>query len=122
DENECEAGTHSCDANAQCSNTIGSFTCACLQGYTGNGLSCSGENEKGFKNHLTTFQLQTVRCLCFYGKRQWIFTDINECTTSAHDCHAEAVCSNTDGSFTCNCNQGYTGDGEDCAGRFSIYV
>ena len=43
DENECEAGTHSCDANAQCSNTIGSFTCACLQGYAGNGLSCSGE-------------------------------------------------------------------------------
>ncbi|CAH3173478.1 unnamed protein product, partial [Porites evermanni] len=82
DENECEAGTHSCDANAQCSNTIGSFTCACLQGYAGNGLSCS---------------------------------DINECTTSAHDCHAEAICSNTDGSFTCNCNQGYTGDGEDCA-------
>ena len=50
------------------------------------------------------------------------FTDINECTTSAHDCHTEAICSNTDGSFTCNCNQGYTGDGEDCAGRFSISV
>ena len=50
------------------------------------------------------------------------FTDINECTTSAHDCHAEAICSNTDGSFTCNCNQGYTGDGEDCAGMFSISV
>ena len=50
------------------------------------------------------------------------FTDINECTTSAHDCHAEAICSNTDGSFTCNCNQGYTGDGEHCAGMFSISV
>ena len=43
DENECKAGTHSCDANAQCSNTIGSFTCTCLKGFSGNGLVCSGK-------------------------------------------------------------------------------
>ena len=42
DIDECASGTHNCDANAQCSNTIGSFTCNCVQGYSGNGVECSG--------------------------------------------------------------------------------
>ena len=42
DIDECLSGTHNCDANAQCSNTIGSFTCSCVQGYSGNGVECSG--------------------------------------------------------------------------------
>jgi hypothetical protein len=41
--------------------------------------------------------------------------DINECTTSAHNCDANADCSNTDGSFTCACKPGYEGDGVACA-------
>ena len=33
-----------CDGNAVCTNTIGSFTCACNDGYSGNGMTCRGEN------------------------------------------------------------------------------
>lgn len=43
DEDECQNGTHHCDENAQCNNTIGSFNCTCLQGYSGNGVQCSGK-------------------------------------------------------------------------------
>ena len=46
-----------------------------------------------------------------------IFTDIDECTTNTDDCHANASCINTDGNFTCTCNDGYIGDGTSCAGR-----
>ena len=42
DIDECASATHNCDANAQCSNIIGSFTCNCFQGYSGNGVECSG--------------------------------------------------------------------------------
>ena len=45
DINECETGKHNCDANAICSNTIGSFVCTCKPGYSGNGVKCTGETE-----------------------------------------------------------------------------
>ena len=32
-----------CDPNAECTNTIGSYSCACTVGYTGNGTSCGME-------------------------------------------------------------------------------
>ncbi|XP_066022667.1 ALK tyrosine kinase receptor-like [Pocillopora verrucosa] len=40
--------------------------------------------------------------------------DKNECIDNTHDCHAKAVCSNTEGSFTCNCIEGYQGNGRNC--------
>ena len=42
DIDECSEPTNVCDINAQCFNTIGSFTCVCNDGYLGNGLVCDG--------------------------------------------------------------------------------
>eukprot|EP00794_Sanderia_malayensis_P006577 gene6577-7321_t len=38
---------------------------------------------------------------------------IYECSTSS-PCHASATCIDTDGSYTCTCNSGYTGNGTMC--------
>ena len=35
--------SYNCDVNAQCNNTFGSFNCNCLQGYSGDGVNCSGK-------------------------------------------------------------------------------
>ncbi|CAH3150626.1 unnamed protein product [Pocillopora meandrina] len=40
--------------------------------------------------------------------------DRNECIDNSHDCHAKAVCNNTEGSFTCSCTEGYQGNGRNC--------
>ena len=40
---------------------------------------------------------------------------MNECA-SDNDCHANAQCTNTDGSYTCSCLDGYAGDGKNCTG------
>ena len=39
---ECQDQTHNCALNARCNNTIGSFNCTCLQGYSGDGVDCYG--------------------------------------------------------------------------------
>ena len=41
--------------------------------------------------------------------------EINECLLSP--CHAKAICNNTEGSYTCTCDSGYSGDGILCNGR-----
>ena len=41
DVNECST-SHNCDSNASCSNTVGSYMCACDFGYSGDGFNCSG--------------------------------------------------------------------------------
>ena len=44
------------------------------------------------------------------------FADIDECSSS-HKCDSSATCYNTDGSYICVCNSGYSGDGRTCRGR-----
>ena len=46
-----------------------------------------------------------------------ITLDVDECDLDADDCHANATCNNTIGSYTCECNIGYTGDGYNCTGK-----
>ena len=48
-----------------------------------------------------------------------MFLDIDECDALTDNCHHIAECTNVPGSFTCTCNQGYSGDGVTCDGMNS---
>lgn len=46
------------------------------------------------------------------------FADINECKQSPSVCRSLAKCSNIEGSFSCQCKIGYTGNGiVNCTGK-----
>ena len=67
DINECETGEHNCNRDhAYCNNTKGSFTCFCKQGYTGNGLNCTGNNIKTLKYFKN--QTNSSRCKMEFSK------------------------------------------------------
>ena len=43
DVDECAEDSVSCDINATCINTAGSFECICNEGFEGNGTTCTGK-------------------------------------------------------------------------------
>ena len=107
DINECLSSP--CDVNANCTNTEGSFVCACNSGYSGNGSNCGSKYffnciSKGF------FFLLSLLTLLL------IFLDIDECLLS-NQCHVNARCTDTEGSYVCQCDNGYSGNGFDCSSK-----
>ena len=44
DIDECTKMVHNCSQHAQCTNTVGSFTCACNSRYYGDGVNCAGDS------------------------------------------------------------------------------
>ena len=43
DIDECLTGTHTCQEDATCNNTIGWYNCTCNPGFDGNGKNCNGK-------------------------------------------------------------------------------
>ena len=50
------------------------------------------------------------------------YSDIDECNASTHNCVEQASCMDTDGSFACTCNAGYTGSGITCTGMATLEI
>ena len=46
--------------------------------------------------------------------------DIDECEDGNNSCDVNANCANIDGSYTCSCQPGYTGDGLNCRGMCTV--
>ena len=47
-------------------------------------------------------------------------TDINECISGSAVCHDNATCTNTDGSYECTCDTGFSGDGFNCTSEETL--
>ena len=74
DIDECSNGSHNCDVNVNCTNTNGSHSCTCKEGYTGKGESCQGKIKLGLEKSRKPFI--TSNCLVIQQTGQHIFFSI----------------------------------------------
>uniref|UniRef100_A0A4W5PBD3 Nidogen 2 n=1 Tax=Hucho hucho TaxID=62062 RepID=A0A4W5PBD3_9TELE len=137
--NPCYSGTHDCDTTAQCLPGEGQqYQCQCATGYRGDGRNCYDVDECveglglcGAYAHCVNLP-GSHRCQCqsgyefgFDGRTCIVAsslltlrlyaccaTDLDECRSQP--CHPQATCSNTLGSFQCQCQHDFQGDGFQC--------
>ena len=125
DVDECSfangTGPNRCSSNASCVNTIGSHTCTCNSGFSGDGFQCNDINECNLVNtchaQATCSNLNgshSCQCNAGYVGNGADCADQNECQLGIHNCDANAFCTNTDGSFICTCNSGFFASGNNC--------
>uniref|UniRef100_H2XZ41 Uncharacterized protein n=2 Tax=Ciona intestinalis TaxID=7719 RepID=H2XZ41_CIOIN len=141
DINECRQNSDSCHDDAECRNNIGSYTCTCREGFNGDGFNCEPNecfipNTPAYASIVSQTRTRyiatntiTYECNGGYGMvgedtitcqsdGSWsadppTCEDNDECTQNT-PCDPNASCDNTPGSYTCSCNERYTGDGETC--------
>ncbi len=84
DINDCTTFYDMCE-NGRCKNSIGSFNCRCNQGYAldEDGIKCNGEFELTFISYKVNDNF-VYSVVCGNG-----------------------TCQNTNGSFTCDCEEGF---------------
>ncbi|KAG0718545.1 Nidogen-1 [Chionoecetes opilio] len=83
----CVEGRQECGENSQCVVDGDTYRCVCERGY-----------EEVYDSTLN----------------KGICLDLNECSTNRDNCHTNAICTNTPGSFICTCKPDFTGDGVSC--------
>eukprot|EP00112_Aurelia_sp_Birch-Aquarium-sp1_P015277 Seg3372.1 transcript_id=Seg3372.1/GoldUCD/mRNA.D3Y31 product=Fibrillin-3 protein_id=Seg3372.1/GoldUCD/D3Y31 len=81
-----------CDQNAICIERNGSSSCTCKTGFSGNGTVCSDIDDCRNKS------------LCA----------IDRCKSPIYPCHTNAKCSVMNGTYSCTCKSGFTGNGTLC--------
>ncbi|XP_052690973.1 LOW QUALITY PROTEIN: uncharacterized protein LOC128168852 [Crassostrea angulata] len=126
DVNECDLQPSKCLQG--CYNTNGSFQCYCRPGFKLNDdkISCSECEEPYFGedcSQICTCGQGMKRCDPVTGcvcKLGWTgencTVDINECENNqdTYICGNEKVCQNLEGSYTCNCKEGFQKNGDSC--------
>ena len=82
------------------------------------------ENNKTFKKHFTRKEAHVVSFTVLDMLKIFaslLNIDVDECYAFPNVCGANTDCNNTDGSYTCICKAGYTGDGKTCSGKDLYY-
>ena len=151
DIDECETNTATCDTKSEvCLNTVGSFTCDCDANFTIVDNVCKRDCHYGTIRHSNNYEciecsgpgatlennlcscsaanstIYDNTCVCDNGYEEsqdgHSCQDKDECASEDSYCDENASCRNTHGSFLCNCDQGFIGNGTICQDKGSIGI
>uniref|UniRef100_A0A3P8QQM8 Uncharacterized protein n=1 Tax=Astatotilapia calliptera TaxID=8154 RepID=A0A3P8QQM8_ASTCA len=114
DINECNDVVKPCGQNTNCTNTIGSYYCQCKDVISNIILYYSCTCDDGF--------ISTTGNKIFRHDQNATCEDINECH-KGYPCGQNGLCNNTQGSYYCICNAGFTNYGNKtarCTGENTI--
>ena len=115
DIDECQTGRSNCSQT--CFNTVGSFKCGCMAGYSLDldNSTCTGECiPVSLFNLSIRHALASLCTVHVYIHMRNVASflsivsgvDINECERSEHNC--SQLCDNVPGGFVCGCEAGYS--------------
>lgn len=108
DINECTTGTHVCQNEFYCHNTIGDYNCSCGPGYS----------KSDTDPHVCNGIIIDLH-ICLHCQNVTVL-DINECDIANGGCQHNCV--NTNSSYYCACQTGYVLDYDNatCLGTISF--
>ncbi|XP_028460050.1 nidogen-1-like [Perca flavescens] len=114
----CQRGSHDCDAadRALCSYTGGSaFVCSCLTGFVGDGRVCREQIVQVEWSGKGAGPRDVDRQLIGRSPHVGLASPgFHNRAVQQDRCHHDAFCSNTQGSYNCQCRPGFHGDGFQC--------
>ncbi|KNC80094.1 hypothetical protein SARC_07537 [Sphaeroforma arctica JP610] len=121
---ECLESEHNCRLDTECFNTPGSFTCACDEGYIGNGTVCEDIDDASRKTtvviqmlsvsaHLAASHAPAMRAILATAQAT---VDPEPCEILDLECDSQAQCLFTGVGYDCVCNEGFFGNVTACKG------
>ncbi|XP_070347939.1 adhesion G protein-coupled receptor E1 isoform X2 [Equus asinus] len=123
DINEC-LSSGVCPEHSECTNSLGSYSCTCLAGFSSRNSICEDVDEcadpKSCPEHATCHNSPgSYSCVCnqgfvsssgnvrFQGQGETC-ADIDECSKKPSPCGANSVCKNLPGKYKCSCLPGFS--------------
>ncbi|XP_048250869.1 uncharacterized protein LOC124143207 [Haliotis rufescens] len=123
DEETNECLSNPCAVGERCVDTASFYSCECPPGWTRDSSSvcqfdptidrCNPNPCNEGSCFLNGPEAVTCQCPTEWSG-DYCDQDVNECTAGTDNCHADAQCTNTAGSFSCQCQAGDVGDGIVC--------
>lgn len=97
----------SCSMHANCSTCLSSLSCGWCYNLSNpmSGVCIEGDFNNPSMGCSRVLNGSSITTGWAYAQ----CPDVDECGLGLHDCHSQATCTNTDGSFSCHCKKGYIG-------------